>query len=198
MTLPIALDLRGKLCLVVGEGEEALQRVEMLNALGAVVRWVHSRVGPDLEAAEELLTAFEPAHLDGAWLAILAEANAVLGAQMQRECEQRQIWFCAIDQPEWNSFSHMATVRVDPIVIGISSAGRAPALARRLREQLEELLRQPPVAAFFRQVAELRTRTDPVLRREALKSALAGFRIEGRVLVPHSNSGAPPNGSGAG
>jgi siroheme synthase-like protein len=189
MSLLVALDLASRWCLVVGDGAEALLRVRQFKAQGAQVRWVHEGEQQPNEADEEHQGDFGPEHLDQVWVAVLADRNDVVAARMQTLCDARRIWFCAVDQPAFNNFSHVARLDVGPLAVGISSDGRAPLLSRRVREGLQQLLDTAELRAFFRSIAELREQTPPAERRAALTRALDGFQIEGRVLLP--NSAAP-------
>jgi siroheme synthase-like protein len=199
MTFPVTLELAGRWCLVVGSGAEARQRIRQFKARGALVRWVyaeglgesssemHAGAAGDslLERADETLnTAFSAEHLAEVWMAVLADRNSTLAAEMQAACEARRIWFCAVDQPAFNSFSHVAQIAVEPLLIAISSAGRAPLLSRKVREGLQDLFDTDRVRTFFTQIANLRASTAPPERKDVLTRALQGFRISGKVVLP--------------
>lgn len=185
MTFPVALELAGRGCLVIGRGDEARARAERLTQAGALV--------------EEVTPAdFEPSRLDDVWLAVFTERDPRLAEQIRAACESRRVWYCAIDQPVFNSFNHVSIIDVDPVLITISTGGKAPLLSRRLREAFERLLRTDAIQRYFQSLAELRARTAPEQRRQALESALRGFEIHGEVVLPpQSNDGNPSNGSGA-
>jgi siroheme synthase-like protein len=125
-----------------------------------------------------------PTHLDDVWLVVLGDRNSSLALALQELCERRCIWFCAIDQPTFNSFSHMSILDLAPLQLAIGSDGRAPALVRRLRQELMKLLDTPATRAFFERIAELRTATPPTERRAVLERELQGFSLAGQVNVP--------------
>jgi siroheme synthase-like protein len=169
------------------------------------------RVPLDLDGALRKLelrnATFEAGLLDGIWLAILADRDELLAKAMFDACEAQQRLFCAIDQPPYYNFSHMALVECGPVVIAIGTAGRAPALARRLQVEFKRLLGPKRVRDYFESIAALRTRTPSSLRKTVLEAALLGFRIQGDVELPdsvenpaaaHSNAGKPADGSGGG
>lgn len=199
MTFPVTLELAGRWCLVVGSGAEAQQRIAQFKTRGARVRWVYaqgaSESSPEahdgaqgdslLERADEALNAaFSAEHLADVWIAVLTDRNSTLAAEMQTACEARRIWFCAVDQPAFNSFSHVAQIAVEPLLIAISSAGRAPLLSRKVREGLQDLFDTDRIRTFFAQIANLRASTAPPERRAVLTRALQGFRISGKVVLP--------------
>jgi precorrin-2 dehydrogenase/sirohydrochlorin ferrochelatase len=194
MSFPVALELAGRWCLVVGDGAEAEQRISQFKARGAYVRWIYSeaRTTNTPQADQEQQTPFACEHLQDVWVAVLTERNALLAAELQALCEAQRIWFCAVDQPSFNSFSHVAQVVVEPLVIGISSAGRAPLLSRRVREGLQALFDSDRIRTFFQQLAELRANTPPAERKNALTQALQGFAIVGKVVLPGDPDSAAP------
>src|SRR5688572_23458614 len=120
---PIALKLVGRRCLVIGSGTEAANRAQALADAGAEV---------ELIAANE----YAESSLHGVWLCVLTERDAELAARLAQDCDARRLFFCAVDQPAFGSFSHVAIARAGSLFVGIGSSGRAPALARRMRELL--------------------------------------------------------------
>jgi siroheme synthase-like protein len=127
--------------------------------------------------------AFATTDLDGVWLALLVDRDFELGARMAALCNERRILFCAIDQPQDNSFSHMALARAGLVTAAIGTNGRAPALGRRLREELERVFDEASLAEFAERIAELRETTPPEKRREVLSAAVATLRLDGRLLL---------------
>jgi siroheme synthase (precorrin-2 oxidase/ferrochelatase) len=166
---PVALKLEGRVCLVVGEGDEARARAAALEAAGANVR-----------RAE----AFRSDDLDGVWLAVLTDRNALLAERMARETEARRVFYCAVDQPEVGSYSHVAIARAGPVFAAIGSHGETPALARRLRELLDDLFVRAGLGGFAERLAELRRSTPAEKRRDVLNAAVKDVRIEGELVLP--------------
>ena len=79
------------------------------------------------------------------------------------------------DQPDFSNFSHLALARAGDVTLSISTNGRAPALARRLREELERVLGESNLIAFVERLARLRDRTPSVDRRDVLGAAVRAF-----------------------
>lgn len=190
VTYPIAVALEGRPVLVAGSGPELSLRVQRLRDAGARVAVVSEAPGADVEAlaASGAVTlarrGFEPADLDDKWLAVLAERNAVAAARMQRAAEERRIFFCAVDEPACSSFWHMAIARAGAVVVAISTGATAPALARRLREELERVFDEAGLGAFAARLAALRDRTPSSERRDVLGRATAGLAFKGRLELP--------------
>ena len=187
---PIALLLEGRACLVVGSGSELTLRTRAL--LDGHAKPVVVSPAPN-EEIRELARAgaielhereFVAADLSGKWLAVLVDENALLAARMSALAAAQQTFFCAIDQPEHNSYSHMAQARAGLLTIAISTAGQAPALGRRLRQELERLLLASNMAAFVDKLATLRAQTPSAARRQILGEAVSGVHFEGELKLP--------------
>ena len=184
---PIALLLQGRACLVVGSGPELLSRTRALleaHARPIVISSAPSdeirglAAGGEVELFER---EFTDTDLDGKWLAVLVDENRALATRMAALAEAARVFFCAVDQPEHNSYAHMAQARAGLLTIAISTAGQAPALGRRLREELERLLTQSGMPAFVAELAALRARTPSAERRTVLGAAVAGVRFTGEL-----------------
>jgi precorrin-2 dehydrogenase/sirohydrochlorin ferrochelatase len=127
---------------------------------------------------------FVDADIAGKWLAVLVDNNPVLAARMAFLAHAARVFFCAVDQPEHNSYAHMAQARAGLLTIAISTAGQAPALGRRLREELEGLLARAKMAEFVQRLASLRARTPSSERARVLGEAVAGVRFTGELVLP--------------
>jgi precorrin-2 dehydrogenase/sirohydrochlorin ferrochelatase len=184
---PIALLLDGRACLVVGSSAEAAVRTRALLDARARPVVVCSKPDDDIRALaqsgqiELYEREFSDADLDGKWLAVLVDEDAVLAARMARLAETARVFFCAVDQPKLNSFAHMAQARAGLLTIAISTAGEAPALGRRLREELERLLVTSKMADFVERLAKLRAQTPSADRKRVLGAAVSGVRFTGEL-----------------
>jgi precorrin-2 dehydrogenase/sirohydrochlorin ferrochelatase len=182
---PIALLLEGRAVLVVGSSAEATSRTQAFldaHASPVVVSLAPSAELLAWESSGEILLhqrEFEEEDLDDKWLAVLVDENAELAARMADLANERRVFFCAVDQPEHNGYAHMAQARAGLLTIAISTAGQAPALGRRLREELERLLADSGMADFVEQLAGLRAQTPSAERRQVLGEAVRDVRFEG-------------------
>lgn len=184
---PVALRLAGRTCLVVGSGAQAARRTRELLEAGAHVRLVAPHpIAPVRALSNEAAVTleerqFEKRDLDGVWLAVLAERQPELAARIESATLPRQIFFCAVDQPEHNTFFHMARARAGKVQAAITTSGTAPSLARRLAEELQRLFDEAGLAAFAEKLAELRRATPSGERAEVLGRAVVGLRLEGKL-----------------
>jgi len=144
--LPIFADLRQRPVLVVGGGEVAARKIDLLLRAGAAVRIVAQSLTPELEHRRQALQVswiaerFEPQQLDDVFLVIAATDDARLNAEVFEQANQRQLLVNVVDDQPKCSFIFPSIVDRSPIVVAISSSGTAPVLARLLREKLETLL----------------------------------------------------------
>jgi siroheme synthase-like protein len=189
MSFPLVLDLRGRVCLVVGSLDEAAQRVARFLQAGAKVRWFVTNGfsnAPEAStvAVERLERPWTPADLDDAWLVVLTDRDSEQASRLRAACDERRLYFCAVDQPAFNTFNHVAVVEQGPVQIAISTGGKVPALARRLRVVLERCLGDGRFAAFAQHLAELRDSSPVEHRKRVLEDALEGFDLEARLILP--------------
>lgn len=140
---PVFLSLAERLVVVVGGGPVAERKVAGLLPCGARVRVVAPEVTSrlarlaDRGEIEHLARAFQPGDLEGAFLALGEPGDGSRDAAFFDEAEERGIFANVEDDLDHCSFIAPAIVRRGDLVIAISTSGRAPALAVRLRERLE-------------------------------------------------------------
>ncbi|CNH87029.1 siroheme synthase CysG [Yersinia pekkanenii] len=144
--LPLFADMKKRPVLVVGGGEVAARKIELLHRAGAQVRVVAQTLSSELEQQHQdgrinwQALVFLPEQLDDVFLVIAATNDTVLNAAVFAAAEQRHILANVVDDQPRCSFIFPSIVDRSPLVVAISSAGQAPVLARLLREKLEALL----------------------------------------------------------
>jgi siroheme synthase-like protein len=187
---PVALVLENRTCLVVGSGLEAARRAEKLLDAGAAVTVVAAAAAAELDALALAgrirleRRAFDDTDLDDAWLAVLTERDTTLAARMAAAAEQRRVLFAALDQPSASNFFHVAIARAGALLVAISTSSKAPALGRRLREELERVMREAGLEAFVERLSLLRENTPSGERARVLGRAVAGLRLTGKLELP--------------
>jgi len=144
--IPIFLDVSGKPCLVVGGGQVAERKVRALLAAGAEI----TIVSPGLSAGLAVLARRgEVRHLARRWrrgemagfaLVYAATGDASLHREIAAEAAELRIPINVADTPELCSFIAPAVIRRGDLQIAISTGGASPALAARLRRELEPRL----------------------------------------------------------
>ncbi|MBY0279662.1 bifunctional precorrin-2 dehydrogenase/sirohydrochlorin ferrochelatase [Candidatus Binatia bacterium] len=170
--LPILVDLAGRPCLVVGGGAVAARKVEQLLAVGARVTVVAPRIGArirELAAADPAVQLecrpYQRADLEGVALAFASTDDPQLQESIAAQARAAGVWLNAVDEPERCSFVMPAILDRDPLVIAVSTSGASPALARRIRDDLDATL-GPEYVAAVNTLAELRGRYAPGRARQ--------------------------------
>ncbi|MCR3755552.1 MAG: siroheme synthase [Sodalis sp. Psp] len=144
--LPLFADLRGRPILVVGGGDVAARKIQLLLRVSAQVRVVAQALCQkltDIDRAGSLIwlgETFEPAMLDGVFLVIAATDDAALNAHVSQCAEQRHLLVNVVDDQQNCSFIFPSIIDRAPVLVAISSGGTAPVLVRILREKLESML----------------------------------------------------------
>ncbi|HDL8055769.1 TPA: uroporphyrinogen-III C-methyltransferase [Yersinia enterocolitica] len=144
--LPLFADLKRRPVLVVGGGEVAARKIDLLHRAGAQVRVVAQTLSSELEQLHQdgrirwLALDFLPEQLDEVFLVIAATNDTALNAAVFAAADKRHLLANVVDDQPRCSFIFPSIVDRSPLVVAISSAGQAPVLARILREKLEALL----------------------------------------------------------
>jgi siroheme synthase-like protein len=191
---PIAIKLGGRRCLVVGNGEEAERRAKAFVAAGAAVSVVSTLPTAETErlADEHALLlfrrAFEESDLTGVWLAVYTDPDAGQAQRIGELASAERVFFCAIDQPAGSSYSHMALAKAGPMTVAVSSNGRIPALARKLREEFDRVFAEARLHEFAEALAALRDSTIPAERRSVLGAAVREIRFDERLVLRRSDN----------
>ena len=175
---PIFLRLDGRKCVVVGAGNIAAQKLETLLDSGAdllIIAPVASSEIQDLARNGRVTwtqTEFAPEHLQGASLVIAATGNPAVNDAVYRAAQQHGVLCNSVDEPERCDFYYPALVRRGDLQIAISTAGKSPALAQRIRKELEEQFDSSYISwlNWLGTVRELffKREIDPELRRKTL------------------------------
>ncbi len=141
---PMFLKLEGRSCLVVGAGTIGQSKIRSLLVAGASVRVVapHANAAVAKWARSGVITwetrGFKAADLDGAFLVVAATSDRGLNEAIFREAQRRNTLCNVVDDPERCDFYYPAIVRRGELQLAISTGGRSPALAQRLRCELEQ------------------------------------------------------------
>ena len=141
--LPIFARLEQRPCLVVGGGAVARRKVDLLLAAGADVTVNAPALGPELaELAAEgrirhVAGEFDPCLVERRFLVIAATDDVEVNTRVYQSANAASTLVNVVDDPDRCSYITPAIVDRSPLVIAISSGGKAPVLARMLREWLE-------------------------------------------------------------
>ena len=138
------LKLTGRNCLVVGAGAVGESKIASLLEAKAKIRVIAPEATPQVQAWAEdkkiewLARAWEPGDLEGTFLVVGATSSPELHQQIFEEARQRGVLCNIVDVPDLCDFYYPAVVQRGALQIAISTSGQSPALAQRLRKELED------------------------------------------------------------
>jgi len=140
---PIFVKLEGRQVVVMGGGQVAEAKIPGLLSAGARIRLVAPSIRPQIAEwvrfgkIDWLPKEFEPADLDGAFLVIAATSAPGVNEAVFQEAETRGLLCNAVDDIEHCHFYYGAVVQRGDLQIAISTNGKSPSLAQRLRKEFE-------------------------------------------------------------
>ena len=189
---PVFLDLAGKPVVVIGGGNIAHQKMENLIKAGAQVTVISPELNEEMTALlddgrfRHIKREYQPGDLEGYTIAFVATDDRSANATVTKEGRERRVWVNAVDDPPNCDFIMPGIVQKGDLTISISTAGKSPAMARRLREELEAFLTEDhsqmlELAAEVR--AELREKdilVDADTWSAALDDGIKPLLIEGK------------------
>ena len=190
---PVFLDIAGKPAVVIGGGQVALRKVEGLLDAGAHVTVISPALHPDLEAlvaagrVRHIAREYSPGDLEGCLLAFVGTDDRSVNAAVAREGKQRGVWVNAVDDPANCDFIMPGIVRRGDIILAVSTSGGSPAMARKLREDLEQFLTEEYalmldlVAQVRRELCDRGVKVEPDVWNAALDAEVKRLLSQGHL-----------------
>jgi precorrin-2 dehydrogenase / sirohydrochlorin ferrochelatase len=139
---PICLNITNKRCVIVGGGEVGARKAEGLAVCGARVVVLSRELAPSLEKMKQegridhIETDYEASYLSGALMVIGATNSAEVNQKIAADARALGIMVNIVDDPGQCDFILPAVVQQGDLVISVSTGGKSPALARKLRAEL--------------------------------------------------------------
>lgn len=186
VSLPITLDLRDRLALVVGGGEAAHRKASALLAAGARVRVVAPSVCEPLQELARQATletrqrAYESGDMAEVFIAVAATGDDAVNARVVTDAKNARVLVCDASTPERGDFAFSATVQIGDLTFAVDTGGAAPAFARRLTGELREHFGESYGAAV-RTLRRMRSYVKAELPKNehaGVLRALAGLPVE--------------------
>jgi len=159
---PIFLDVGGKKCVVIGGGEVALRKVTALLDYGACVKVVSPELCPGLSKLarnnriEAVSRNYEFGDLKDAFLAIAATDHGEINQSIASEARERKIIVNIVDNQKHSDFIAPAYFCRGDLTVAVSTAGKSPALAIKVKNKLEKSLGEE-YASLVSLIEEVRT-----------------------------------------
>ncbi len=190
-SLPIFFNIQNRHCVVIGGGDVATRKVNMLLKANAAITLYSPEICHELQDLAEtkkinfIQTNFAPNHLHGACLVIAATDDEAVNMAVSVAAKAQNIPVNVVDAPDLCTFTMGSIIDRSPVVIAISSEGNAPVLARYIRTKIETMLpasygRIAAIAGEFREQVKAKFATTQ-LRRRFWEGVLQGPMVE-RVL----------------
>ncbi|MBI5642351.1 MAG: bifunctional precorrin-2 dehydrogenase/sirohydrochlorin ferrochelatase [Deltaproteobacteria bacterium] len=143
---PVFADIKDKPCKVIGGGKVAERKVEGLLKAGASVTVISPRISKTLDSLAKkgsislIKRRYREGDLTGVFLAVSASDSESVNKTVYNEALRAGILINTVDDPERCSFIVPSVVDRGSLIIAISTSGKSPALARKLREGLEKTI----------------------------------------------------------
>ena len=185
---PAYLDLRDRPCLVIGGGAVAERKALSLLEAGADVTVVSPSLSGKLHELSlsgkitHINRNFEEQDLSGRFLVIAATGSPDVNAHAAQVCKKKHMLVNVASPPEESTFIVPSTLERGELLIAVSTSGASPALAKKIRRELEERY-GPEYATFIDKLSAVRARlreevTDEKERRRILQAVVDSDAIE--------------------
>lgn len=141
---PALLDILDQNCLVVGGGAVAFRKVKTLLESGAVVTVVSPRFTKSFEklmdhpGLTQIRRSYDEKDLDGNFLVIGATDDDTINRQISADARRRNMLCNIADVPDACNFILPAVVDRGDLIVAVSTSGKSPAFAKKLRKDLEK------------------------------------------------------------
>ena len=203
----INLDVKDRACMVIGGEDEAAEKANRLLEAGAKVTVVSPKLNDALKgwaASARILhrgRRFKASDVEGGvWLVMnTVKTDEVLSRDLFKLAKQKGFLLCSADQPDYSTFTMPALVTRGPLRIAISTSGVSPALASRLRQDLEPVFDER-FEVFLEYLdayrAHLQT-TEPHVekRHQLLRDAVSKVKLQAKIEFPKVEKKAEEKGA---
>ena len=140
---PFFADIEGKKCIVIGGGRVALRKVEKLLSFGTEMTVIGTKICTEIKNISQVKCferAFVDSDIDYADFVISATDDEVLSQHIFEICRERKIPVNTVDDKEKCTFIFPALAVKNDVTVGISTGGKSPLAARKIKEHLYEIL----------------------------------------------------------
>ena len=183
---PIFLAMDDQRCVVIGGGQVAERKVENLLEYSVKIDVISPEATPRMLSWAEnhqvnwMAREFQPTDIQGAFLVFAATDDQTINREVAGLCHENGILVNAVDDPAFCDFYIPSTIRRNSLVLAISTEGKSPAYAKRLRRQLEEDItdQHGKFVDLLGEQREIIKQTVPDIRdRQSIFEALASLDI---------------------
>lgn len=173
---PLLLDLQNKKCVVAGGGQVAQRKARSLINCGAKVKVISPSLNKGLLRFKKefihIKSGYRPRLIEGAFLVIAATADRKVNSRISSDAQRLGVLVNVVDSPGESNFIVPSSIRKKDLIISVSTSGKAPALSKRIRKDLNQLL-FPDYAKFLKILSRI---------RGELKLRCSNPNIRGRIM----------------
>lgn len=183
---PVFINLEGKNCLIIGGGKVAERKVANLFEYNARIKLVSPEVTDNLKRWGEkglialYLRKFAKEDLDDIFMVFAATNDSHLNQEVAILCREKGILLNAVDDPPNCDFYVPSVVRRNSLVIAISTEGKSPLFAKKLRQKIEGVIPEE-YGWFVDLLGEIREKVkievDDIKKREEIFNLLVNDEI---------------------
>lgn len=183
---PLNINLQERACLIVGGGKVAGRKAKLMLGYGALVTVVSPLLSAELQSLVDdkkityIADVYRPAYLKNKFMVICATDDQELNRSVAAACREQGILVNTVSEPENCTFFLPAQLRKGALSVAVSTDGSSPALARRLRDELQEKI-DPAYADFTLFLKNIRPqilrRVNNSVRRKVIFEYLAGAQF---------------------
>lgn len=183
---PVLLDLEGKKCVVVGGGKVAERKVESLLSCGARVEVIapNSVDGlinlAEIDRVSVTARSYQSGDLAGSFLVVAATDDPHVNSVVWEDATRQGLLVNVVDDPAHCNFIVPSVIRRGDLVVSFSTSGQSPALAKKLRKELEEVIAPeygPLLELLGKLRDEVKSRVPDAERRAAIWQELVDSDI---------------------
>lgn len=185
---PLFLDVAGRKVVIIGGGAVSARKAETMLRHGATVTIVAPEIASEISGAHLVRKSYEAADLENAFLVFAATNDPAINERVAADCRARNILVSVADAPARGDFIVPAIVESGPIRIAISTSGHSPALARRLKADLQPFAELAEIlgdlrADAIRSLADAKPFFDSIIASDVIDLLRAGRREEADARV---------------
>ncbi len=188
---PIYLDIKDKRCVVVGGGEVAYRKALVLKEAGAEVIVIAPEFYEKFSAEKDvalLRQGYSGECLQGAFLVIAATNDKEINQKIWEDAQRHGLLVNVVDQPELCNFIVPSVVNRGELQISISTGGASPALAKRIRQELESLF-GPEYSELTQLLSKLRPMVISSIKDEDKRRQVFGLLSSPKILTTIRQNG---------
>ncbi len=158
---PMMMNLKERHCLVVGGGDVAARKIEMLVSCGAKVKVVAPEIDHSLKpllengSVNHLKGEYEKSQIDGVVLVIAGTDNEAVNRAVYEDASSKGVPVNVVDVPDLCSFIVPSVVERGDLLIAISTSGKSPAFSKQIRKELQKKF-GPEYAEMLKLMGEVR------------------------------------------